>query len=658
MLVSVFMKILDLSLKASIVIVAVCLIRLLMRKMPKKYVFLLWAAVWFRLLCPLELHLPVYTVPFMEPLEETFAVQEVTVNEAATETENEISPETAEQESGTAAEEKTAMSYKEIAVHASAYIWFAGVAAFAIYSAVSLYRLKKKLIGAVRTDKHVLISDYIDSPFVIGIFSPDIYLPSSLDEKELEYILLHENSHIERRDTLWKTIAFAALALHWFNPLVWISFILFEKDMEMSCDEAVIEKAGSNIKADYSETLLTFSSARKKLSIPLAFDEGNPKGRIRHLSQWKKPSKAAAAILAALCIVMSVLLLSTGNRKNGNQAQYNQYLNTRFVALTNHNAVISNLNRLFYTDYDPLKEPGYFCFDQECIRSSHRDAECSSYLGTEGTPVIFGSDDYVYYPLIDNGTYGFFRMTYQGKEKEKLFDFPDQNNAGLGYIVEFNDPYVCIVSNITGKVMIRDINDTSGEWKTILDENQKYSYIFFHDGWYFASYKIDDSRLGLDAYRVSDGRFVNVTDEWDLLNASDVAVTENHFIWTKQEDGFYAKGFDDEQAEKINSLEKGIDCSQTFADDEFFYLVNTSALADNTSDIPEEERGMKIFDREGNLLVRLTSADLGFRPCYLWSEEDRIVFANSDKSFNYPYFYIYRKDIRNKKADIHYISER
>ena len=106
MLVSVFMKILDLSLKASIVIVAVCLIRLLMRKMPKKYVFLLWAAVWFRLLCPLELHLPVYTVPFMEPLEETFAVQEVTVNEAATETENEISPETAEQESGTAAEEK------------------------------------------------------------------------------------------------------------------------------------------------------------------------------------------------------------------------------------------------------------------------------------------------------------------------------------------------------------------------------------------------------------------------------------------------------------------------------------------------------------------------------------------------------------------------
>ena len=315
MLVSVFMKILDLSLKASVVIMAVCLIRLLMRKVPKKYVFLLWAAVWFRLLCPLEFHLPVYTVPYMEPLGESFAVQEVTVAETGNVTEDEILPAAADQESQTVTEEnKPAMSYKDIAVHVSAYIWLAGIAAFVIYAAVSLYRLKKRLTGAVRTDAHVLISDYIDSPFVIGIVSPDIYLPSSLGEKESEYILLHENCHIERRDPIWKTIAFAALVLHWFNPLVWLSFVLFQKDMEMSCDEAVIEKAGSDIRADYSETLLTFSSQRKQLSIPLAFDEGNPKGRIRHLSQWKKPSKAVAIVLAALCIVMSVLFLSTGNR--------------------------------------------------------------------------------------------------------------------------------------------------------------------------------------------------------------------------------------------------------------------------------------------------------------------------------------------------------
>ncbi|MDO5110225.1 MAG: M56 family metallopeptidase [Erysipelotrichaceae bacterium] len=662
MLVSVFMKILDLSLKASIVIVAVCLIRLLMRKMPKKYVFLLWAAVWFRLLCPLELHLPVYTVPFMEPLEETFAVQEVTVNEDATETENEISPETAEQESGTAAEEKTAMSYKEIAVHASAYIWFAGVAAFAIYSAVSLYRLKKKLIGAVRTDKHVLISDYIDSPFVIGIFSPDIYLPSSLDEKELEYILLHENSHIERRDTLWKTIAFAALALHWFNPLVWISFILFEKDMEMSCDEAVIEKAGSNIKADYSETLLTFSSARKKLSIPLAFDEGNPKERIRHLSEWKKPGKAAASLLAVLCIVMSILFLSTGNRKHGKQAQYNQYLHTSFVALTNHNAVISNSSRLLYTVFDPLKEPGYLCYDPSC---NHRDSDCSSYIGGQTRVTVFGSADYVYYPLLENDNYGFYRMTYKGTDREKLFDFPYQSASGIQYLADFNDPYVSILVNTKelndgrGSVLIRDINDTSGDWKCIFgeDKNRSYGSVFYRDGWYFASYMIEENRLGLEAYRLSDGKRADVTDEWDLLSASDVAVAQDHFIWTKQEDGFYTKGFDDEKAEKISSLEKGIDLAQTFADDEFFYLVNTSARIDELYNIPKEERGMKIYDRQGNLLLKLTADSLGFRPCYLWSEENRIVFANTDKSSDYPYFYILRKDIRNRKAEIHMISE-
>ena len=206
------------------------------------------------------------------------------------------------------------MSFRDIAVYGSAYVWLAGITAFVIYSAVSLYRLKKKLEGAVRIHRHVLICDYIDSPFVTGIMSPDIYLPSSLNEKESEYILLHENCHIQRRDPLWKSIAFAALAVHWFNPLVWLAFELFRKDMEMSCDEMVIEKAGSGIRAEYSETLLALSSGRKQLSISLAFDEGDPKGRIRHLSEWKKPKKAAAVISVTLCVILSVLFLSTQNR--------------------------------------------------------------------------------------------------------------------------------------------------------------------------------------------------------------------------------------------------------------------------------------------------------------------------------------------------------
>lgn len=314
MIIYTFLKILDLSLKASIVILIVFAIRALLRKAPKKYVFLLWAAVWFRLLCPLEIHLPVYTVPYIEPLGVSFSVQEVTVNESA-ETEETVSSQTAANETLSVNEEANpAISLKDAALQVSAYVWLAGVGAFVIYAAISLYRLKKNLRGAMRIHAHVLISDYIDSPFVIGLMSPDIYLPSSLTEKESEYILLHENYHIQRRDPLWKSLAFAALALHWFNPLVWLSFALFRKDMEMSCDEAVIEKAGRDIRADYSETLLSFSTERKRISIPLAFDEGNPKGRIRHLSEWKKPKKAAAVILTVLCIVLSVLFLSGQSR--------------------------------------------------------------------------------------------------------------------------------------------------------------------------------------------------------------------------------------------------------------------------------------------------------------------------------------------------------
>ena len=369
--------------------------------------------------------------------------------------------------------------------------------------------------------------------------------------------------------------------------------------------------------------------------------------------------------LTATFICMIILLGGCSNQQTkstGNQAEYNQYLRTSFVALTNHNAVISNASRLFYTDFNPLKEPDYLCYDPSC---NHRDADCASYFGGQVRVTVFGSAEYVYYPLMENDNYGFYRMTYQGTNREKLFDFPYQSSSGIQYLVDFNEPYVFVLINTKelnagrGSVLIRDINDTSGEWKCIFgeDENRSYGSVFFHDGWYFASYKIEENRLGLEAYRLSDGKRVDVTDEWDLLSASDVAVTEDHFVWTKQEDGFYTKGFDDAKAEKISSLEKGIDLAQTFADDEFFYLVNTSARIDGTYDIPEEERGMKIYDREGNLLVKLTVAELEIHPCYLWSEEDRIVFANTDKSFEFPYFYILREDIRNKKAEIHVISE-
>jgi len=360
------------------------------------------------------------------------------------------------------------------------------------------------------------------------------------------------------------------------------------------------------------------------------------------------------------CIVMLLGCSDTKIENTGSHAQYNQYLHTNLVALTDHNAVISDMSRLFYTDFDPLKEPDYLCYDPTC---NHRDEDCSSYINGSMRTMIFGSQDYLYYTAMENESYGFYRMTYQGTEREKLFAFPYQENVAIN--ADFVAPYVSAVvttkqlNDGRGSILIRDISEDSGEWKRIFDRNEDRDYksVFFHDGWFFAVYVIEGRKLGLEAYRLSDGKYADVTDDWDLLGASDIAVADDQFIWTKQEDGFYAKGFDEQEPEKIASLQAGIDCSQTFADDEFFYLVNTSKYIDETSSVPMDERGLKIFDRKGNLLMNFTVPELGFRPSYLWSEKDRIVFANTDSSFEFPYFYIYRDDIRRGKAEIHLISE-
>ena len=367
-------------------------------------------------------------------------------------------------------------------------------------------------------------------------------------------------------------------------------------------------------------------------------------------------------------VCLGMLLGGCSDQKkntSSDNADYNQYLHSAHVALTDQNAVFTDGTRLFYTDYGQLKEPEYLCFDSSC---SHRDAECSSYIGGDGVVQVFGSDENLYYTYLENGINSFYRMTYKAENKEKLFDLP-YYSANSPYHVSFSDPYICIVSSSKeissgkGGVLVRDINAENGEWKCIFDGDESHSYIyaFVRDGWCFAAYNITDDKFGLDAYRLSDEKYVHVTDEWDRLRMDDIVVEEDHFTWTKMEDGFYTNGFDDQEAEKISSLEKGVDQSQTFADDEFFYLINTSGQIDSIFDVPEEEKGLKIYDRKGNLLINFSLEDLGMRPWYAFSEDDRIVFADSDKSYKYSYeypgFYIYREDIRNGKAEIHLISE-
>ena len=160
------------------------------------------------------------------------------------------------------------------------------------YSIVSLLLLQRRLIGAVSLEGEagVWLADHIDTPFVLGLFRPKIYIPSDLPDQELDYILLHERTHICRFDYIFRILAWLVLTIHWFNPMVWLAFYLAGKDVEMSCDEAVLRHMKRDVRVEYSSSLLRLSTGKWLQAGPLAFGSGNPQGRIKNVLNYKKPA--------------------------------------------------------------------------------------------------------------------------------------------------------------------------------------------------------------------------------------------------------------------------------------------------------------------------------------------------------------------------------
>ena len=320
MLDTLFMQILDMTKVASVVIAVVLLVRLLLRRAPKIFSYALWAVVLFRLLCPVSIEAPVSVVPEMEPIAESYTLAEQPISfqgasQAAQQAVGDalngglgvqhVYTTTPNERGGT---EVVSTTWWEVWVLFGQYLWLLGVGAMAVYGAVTYLLLRRRLIGVMRLRDNIYLADGIDSPFVMGIVRPRVYLPSSLPEREQGYILLHEQHHIRRGDHLIKLLAFLALSIHWFNPLVWLAFVLSSKDMEMSCDEAVVKKLGEGIRADYSASLLSLATGRRVIGgAPLAFGEGDTRGRIKNLVNWKKPAVWIVALATVACaVVMAV----------------------------------------------------------------------------------------------------------------------------------------------------------------------------------------------------------------------------------------------------------------------------------------------------------------------------------------------------------------
>lgn len=338
MMEDVFLRLVDMSLISSYCIAIVLLIRLLLRKSPKVFSYLLWIAVFARLAFPLMLESPISLVPESigsqsvsswiykddaQTVSKTPAlsnnISEGTLENPA----NEVSPGTqtvfpATQSPvagmNTPAAEANPLSIPFI----FSIVWLVGLVALTAYNLGAYRLLKRQLKTATRIDDKVYESSSISSPFLLGLFQPRIYLPAGLQDSYRTYILRHEQIHMLRGDYAIKAILFAITCVHWFNPLVWLAFGLMSRDMEMSCDEKVIRELGYEIKKNYSTSLLSLATGRSLLhATPLAFGEGSIKGRIKNVLSYKKPALwiMLASALIVGCVVVGLMLNPLQSKK-------------------------------------------------------------------------------------------------------------------------------------------------------------------------------------------------------------------------------------------------------------------------------------------------------------------------------------------------------
>ena len=317
MLQTVFLTILNMSITASIVILIVLLARIFLKRAPKIFSYVLWAVVLFRLLCSISLTSGISlfnllnapardtgSIGFMEYVPSP--VERATTTMPAVSASNEQVP-TSPLPAPAASTQRT----DSLALSVAIIVWLKGMAALLLFHSIQLIKLRRKLVGAIPLQENIYLADHIPTPFVIGLIRPKIYLPSALPEVERPYIIQHEQHHIRRHDPAIKLLAFFALCIHWFNPLVWLSFALASRDMEMSCDEAVLQRIGREIRADYSFSLLRFSTAGKRMiGTPLAFGEGETKERIENIMKYKKPTVFAVVLAVLVCISLSACLFS------------------------------------------------------------------------------------------------------------------------------------------------------------------------------------------------------------------------------------------------------------------------------------------------------------------------------------------------------------
>lgn len=321
----IFLKIVNMSISASWIVLAVLVLRLLLKKAPKWITVLLWGIVAIRLICPFSIESIMSLIPSAETITKAPDAPRPHFESGVTIIDNQVN----DYLGGHYYEGVTRPTGHFVDITTIlAIVWLVGIVVLLTYTIISYFRVKNKIGTAVLLRDNIYQSENVVSPFVLGIIKPKIYLPFNMNEQDMEHVIAHENAHIHRKDHWWKPFGFLVLTLHWFNPLMWLGYVLLCRDIELACDEKVVKEFNNEQKADYSQALLTCSVNRRMIAAcPLAFGEVGVKNRVKSVLNYKKPAFwiIVVAIIASAVVAICFLtdpqseLNVVKNQKSGSE---------------------------------------------------------------------------------------------------------------------------------------------------------------------------------------------------------------------------------------------------------------------------------------------------------------------------------------------------
>lgn len=306
----IFLKLLNLSISASWLVLVVLALRLVLKRAPKWVNVLLWGMVALRLMLPFSIESALSLIPSAETVSPEVVRFDPapTITSGVTIIDNAVNPSLSE---SFAAAPLASVNPLYVWTYLAGWVWLIGLAAMLLYALVSYLRLRRRVSASIPLWENIYVCDEVPSPFILGIVRPRIYLPSALDEAQRGSVLSHERAHLARRDHWWKPLGFALLAVYWFNPLLWLAYTLLCRDIELACDERVLRGMDAGQVKAYSSALLACSVPRRMIAAcPLAFGEVGVGARVKNALRYKKPAFWVVAASVAVCVVVAVCFLT------------------------------------------------------------------------------------------------------------------------------------------------------------------------------------------------------------------------------------------------------------------------------------------------------------------------------------------------------------